>query len=211
MQGRLVVDERKDVFVSLEHCIMSLSQAQDSDGEWKWVILSLHSAFQGSMVCHLSGSELLGAWRNKKDAEKWLEWKIKNRDRRVFYEENMLSEIKRIQNGDDEYIFPKRDIASSAELFERLGSLEKRIEKNGVGGVISINSQQEKSFKQFNFLRDKFTHFSPKIWGISFDFIIDPMKDVLDIFEKIIADPYTFRPGEKKVLCSKIEKIRSFL
>lgn len=50
MQGHLGFDERQDVFASLEHCIMSLSQAQDSKGEWKWVILSLHSAFQGSMV-----------------------------------------------------------------------------------------------------------------------------------------------------------------
>ena len=152
-------------------------------------------------------------WRmaQQKDAEEYREWYKRNRDRRVWYEGNRLEKNKRFHDDEGEYIFPNMDIASSAILFERLGSLEKRIEKTGVGGVITIDARQEKSLEQFNFLRDKLIHFFPMIWGLSFDYIKDPMKDVLDIFDKILADPYTFSPGEKKVLCSKIEKIRSFL
>ena len=157
MEGFVVTDERQDVLASLEHCVMSLIQTRRSSVEWKWVILSLHSAFQGAMVCHLSGSN--GAWRNKKDAEEYREWYKRNRDRRVWYEGNRLEKNKRFHDDEGEYIFPNMDIASSAILFERLGSLEKRIEKTGVGGVITIDARQEKSFEQFNFLRDKLIHF----------------------------------------------------
>ena len=83
-------DECQDVLVSLEHCALSLRQARQSDRAWKWVILSLHSALQGAMVCHLSGTAQLGAL-TKKRAEEWLEWYAKNR----------LGEIKRIQDVDE--------------------------------------------------------------------------------------------------------------
>ena len=211
MNGHVVFDERLDVLASLEHCVMSLSQVRVSKFEWKWVILSLHSAFQGAMVCHLSGPKLLGAWRNKQDAEEYREWRERNKDRSVWYEGNRLRKCKRIQDDFGEYLFPRMDIASAAELFERLNSLEKRIEKTGVGGVISISTQQKESFEQFNFLRNNLTHFSPHIWGITLDYILDPMKDVLDVFDMILGDPHPFRPNGEKVLLPKIEKIRSLL
>lgn len=46
MAGYVETDERRDVIASLEHCALSLIQAQQSDRAWKWVILSFHSALQ---------------------------------------------------------------------------------------------------------------------------------------------------------------------
>ena len=62
--GYARTDERRDVVASLEHCALSLTRAKESDGAWKWAILSLHSALQGAMVCHLSGT--LGINPNQK-------------------------------------------------------------------------------------------------------------------------------------------------
>ena len=191
MEGFVSFNERQDVLASLEHCVMSLSQARDSEGEWKWVILSLHSAFQGAMVCHLSGSKLRNLFWNKDSADKWSEWSEENKDK----------EINLIQNGVYKPGIPKMRIASAAVLFKRLGDETKRIEDTEVGEVISINDQQKKSFTTFNNLRDEFTHLSPQVWGMCPDFmkefIMEPMKDVLDVFDKIIEDSYTFEPGYK--------------
>ena len=66
-------DECQDVLASLEQCAFSLAQVRRSERAWKWVILSLHSALQGAMVCHLSGTEQLGALRGD-DAKRWREW-----------------------------------------------------------------------------------------------------------------------------------------
>lgn len=205
MKGHVVFDERQDVLASLEHCVMSLSQARDSESELKWVILSLHSAFQGAMVCHLSGPEQCNLFYKKRNAEEWSKWQEKNKHK----------ETKLIKNGVYKPGNPKMRIAPATVLFKRLGDEKERLEEITVGKVISINAQQMKSFETINNLRNEFTHFSPRVWVMSIDFIksliMDPMKDVLDVFEKIIEDPRTFEPRDKIILRSKIAKIRSLL
>ena len=100
----LRTDECQDVLSSLEQCVLSLAQARRSERAWKWVILSLHSALQGAMVCHLSGPDQLGAL-TKKNVAKLLEW----------YE-------KGFQDGVDESCIPTSNefVANANELFERL-------------------------------------------------------------------------------------------
>lgn len=66
-------DECQDVLASLDQCVMCLEQTERSNGAWKWVILSLHSALQGAMVCHLSGTAQVGALTSR-CATKWHEW-----------------------------------------------------------------------------------------------------------------------------------------
>ena len=214
MSDYLRVDERQDVLASLEQCAMSLQQTERSKGAWKWAILSLHSAFQGAMVCHLSGSELRGAL-DEKDAMKWREW----------YERDRRGEIEYIPDGVDEFGFsrkrikkkkdrhPKMWVASPLDLLDRLGCQEMRVEE--AGEPISITLQQKESFKEYNnLLRNQFVHFSPCGWSIEFDFIKERMKDVLDIFDMIVKDPYPFRhlsDDEKCELRAQLAKIRSFI
>ena len=208
------LDERQDVLLSLGHCAMSLRHTGQSKGTWKWVILSLHSAFQGAMVCHLSGSEQRGALR-KENAMKWREW----------LERNRRGEIEYVPDGSDELSLPKTRIkykkdrppkiwvASPLELLDRLGCLEMRVEE--AGGVIPISDQQKRSFKEFNDeYRNQFAHFSPRGWSIEIDLIKERMKDVLDIFDLILEDSYPFRHlecDEKSAMRSKLAAIRSFL
>ncbi len=213
MKKYVRTDERQDVLASLEHCALSLSQAGQSDRAWKWVVLSLHSALQGAMVCHLSGTAQLGAL-TKKRAAKWLKWH--ERDRR--------GEIKRIQDV-DEFGRPitrieKREdeppvdfVANADELFERLSCPSLRIE-NGCGGIISIIEKQGKSFKRLHKLRNQFSHFSPKGWSIELEFIEEVIDDVLDVLCSILDDHWPFRnmPEEDKIaLRSRIQEIRSIL
>ena len=61
MSAYVEIDECQDVLVSLDHCVICLGLVEPSPGAWKWVILPLHSALQGAMVCHLSGTAQAGA------------------------------------------------------------------------------------------------------------------------------------------------------
>ena len=183
-------DERHDVLASLEQCALSLAQARRSERAWKWVVLSLHSALQGAMVCHLSGTEQLGALQ-KNSAAKWREWNERN-----------------IQDGADDSGCPEPLVADAKELFKRLHCSAARIE-DGCGGVISITEQQRKSFDRLHKLRNEFSHFSPKGWSIELSFkqVID---DVLNIMCLIADDGWGFRnmTEDRNILRSKIEEVR---
>lgn len=193
MAGYVHTDECHDVLASLEHCGLSLRQTRRSDRAWKWVILSLHSALQGAMVCHLSSTAQLGAL-TKNSAEKWLEW----------YE-------KKGQNGRIPHI--QERVANAEELFIRLSCPSKRIE-GGCGAPIEITKRQRMAFKRLNNLRNEFSHFSPKGWDIELEFIEEIIEDILYIVCLIQKDQWPFRhmPEENKsFLRSTIEEIRSIL
>lgn len=187
-------DECDDVLGSLEHCALSLQQVRQSGRAWKWVVLSLHSALQGAMVCHLSGSTQLGALQ-KESAAKWLEW----------YE--------KYQQGETQKEPPREFVANAHDLFIRLGCPSSRIE-TGCGEIIEITSRQKTSFKRLHDLRNNFSHFSPKGWSIELDFIKEIIEDILDVMCSIQDDHWPFRhmsEENRKALRLKIEEIRTIL
>ena len=188
MTEYVCTDECHDVLASLEHCALSLRQARQSDRAWKWVILSLHSALQGAMVCHLSGTAQLGAL-TEKSAKKWRERYERNEDQA-----------------------PREYVASATTLFSRLSCPSSRIE--GGGEIIAVTSQQRKSFERLHDLRNDFTHFSPKGWSIGKMSIKEIIDDILDIMCTIQADPWPFRhmPEEnRQALRSIIGEIREIV
>lgn len=186
-------DECQDVLGSLEQCAFSLAQARRSERAWKWVVLSLHSALQGAMVCHLSGTEQLGALQER-DATRWREWNNKS-----------------IQEGDEDTGDPPPErLADASELFKRLHRSAARIE-DGCGGVISITEQQNASFKRLHELRNEFSHFSPKGWSIGLGGTKQAIDDVLNIMCLIADDGWPFRhmtEKDRNILRSTIEDVR---
>ena len=186
-------DECQDVLGSLEQCAFSLAQARRSERAWKWVVLSLHSALQGAMVCHLSGTEQLGALQER-DAIKWREWNNKN-----------------LQEGDEDAGGPPpKRLADANELFERLQRSAARIE-DGCGGEISIAEQQRVSFKRLHDLRNEFSHFSPRGWSIGLSGTKQAVDDVLSIIRLIADDGWPFRhmtEQDRSMLRSKIGEVR---
>ena len=211
MTGYVQTDERQDVLASLEHCAMCLADTERSDGAWKWVVLSLHSALQGAMVCHLSGTAEVGALTSA-CARQWSEW----------HERDRHGEIEYIDDGVDELSLPVRlprsprdrppsdRVASAAELFKRLGSESERIE-SGCGRIIEITAAQRKSFERLHDLRNGFTHFSPRGWSIELQLIEDVVPDMLDVIAQIADDWWPFRhmsPEERELLRNSISDLR---
>ena len=138
--GCIEFDERQDVLSSLEQCAFSLTQVRQSSHAWKWVIISLHSALQGAMACHLSGTANIGSL-TKKNAEKRLKWN-------------------RSFEGKDPGV-----VAIAGELFDRIIGSSKRLEET-YGEKISVTKEQEKSFVRLHNLRNGFSHFGTKSWCI---------------------------------------------
>lgn len=78
----LRIDEQTDVIVSLAGCLHCIGKVQDEPAFWKHVIVDLHNALQGAMVCHLSGTAQVGAL-SKKSAGKVYEWHENDRKGKI--------------------------------------------------------------------------------------------------------------------------------
>ena len=189
----LEIDEATDVVASLRHMLHLLKLVSADSTIWKWVILSMHSALQGAMVCHLNGTANSGC-RSTKSAAAWLDWH--ERDRR--------GEINWINLESDEYglpsktpatkaDFPPREyLAKPSELFERLMKPKKRLEL-GVGQILRISVAQRRAFKKLDELRNQFIHFSPMGWSIEIDGLPTICSEMLSVISMIESDDWPFR------------------
>jgi hypothetical protein len=187
------VDECTDVLVSLVQCFKSVSDVDREPPAWKWAVLSLHSALQGAMVCHLSGTAQLGAL-TERSVTGWLKWHTRDEK----------GEIKRVDTGKGELGIPqftfaaKQDrppvewLADAMELFKRLSDQERRLE-SGAGALLTISAGERAAFTRLHSLRNDFTHFAPRGWSIELAGLPDTFLDVLTVLQKIYADPWPFR------------------
>ena len=166
----LRTDEREDVIASLEVCVDCLKQLAERPIYWKWVIMSLHNALQGAMVCHLSGTAELGALTND-SAKQQLEF-LQNRN-------------------DGSSAHPRTKLATFPELFKRLSGKSATIEQ--AGKPISIADAEKKSVDRLNGLRRSFAHFSPKGWSIELSGMPQIISDVCSVLSKISDDPWPYR------------------
>ena len=212
MTGYVRTDERQDVLASLEHCAICLADTERSDGAWKWVVLSLHSALQGAMICHLSGTDGVGAL-NSKCARQWSNWHERNRCGKIEYIDEGVDDVlglpvRRPRSLSDQP--PSDRVASAPDLFKRLGSESERIGR-ACGRIIEITAAQRESFKTLNDLRNDFTHFSPRGWSIELQLIEDVVPDMLDVIAQIADDwwpSHHMSPEEREVLRSSISDLR---
>lgn len=169
----LRVDEGEDVLGSLEHCKYCLAGITDEPSHWKWLIISLHNAVQGAMVCHLSGTAQLGALE-KKSASRWLDHLTGSRCPRPA---------------------PREHLADFIELLSRLSSPDRRLEL--AGSIIEVTENRRRSLKKLNDLRRNFTHFTPKGWSIELSGMPKIIEDAIAIIEDIGAANWAFRHLEE--------------
>ena len=189
----LEVDEATDVVASLRHTLHLLKLVSADSTIWKWVILSMHSAVQGAMVCHLNGTASLGC-HSAKSATAWLDW----------HERDLRGEVNWIDLGIDEFGLPSRKpatkadfpprqyLANPSELFKRLMKPNTRIE-SGVGQILQIGSSQRRAFQILDTLRNQFTHFSPMGWCIEIAGLPTICLEMLSVISMIESDAWPFR------------------
>jgi len=192
----LRTDEGQDVIASLLECIRCVRRASSEVGAWKWAILSLHSAFQGAMVCHLSGTAQLGALK-KANVVAWLAWHERDREGKIKkkvegIDDFGILEIEQNPPGDPTDNPPEDYLESPPGLFERLYNADKRCEA-GAGALIDVSLEEKDSFRRLNNLRKQFTHFAPRSWSIEISGLPRIFTDISSIIRKIYEGGWAFR------------------
>jgi hypothetical protein len=144
--GWVRINEFSDLMSSLKAVEHLIPLTNQDIGMWKWVIVSLHSAVQGTAVCILTRSDGSGALKEH------LEAKV-----REFYAENKNS-----LNNADEFIeiFSKNELAALPYLLRRLGC---SFPKDNVLPEESADKTLHYLVKLHNW-RNFFIHFPPLHW-----------------------------------------------
>jgi len=179
-------DEADDVVASLSVCALCLREIHEQPELWKWVIVSAHSALQGAIVCHLSGTAQIGALEDKSITA-----------RQDWHERDRRGEIVRREVEGEIHIANPRDnppdprLASPDVLFLRLRRADKRRER--AGGEIKVCASEARSFRKLNSLRREFAHFTPKGWSIEISGLPLIVSHMMNLIERISEDYWPFR------------------
>lgn len=180
--------EPDDVLGSLEHFEWCLERTLTNPHEWKWVVLSLFGAVQGSIVCHAAGSTQTEVLTDE-SAKQMLLW---------------LDAAPSVRGA-----YPTEKLAGPDTLYKRLNGTYPRM--SPAGGVIRTTSAQDKAFSSLKGLRDDFNHFSPRGWLIEKELMLECIAPMLDLIETILRCGYAFRHGQTDAIHDAIQRSRKAL
>lgn len=203
-------DERLDVLTSLSFCSKCLDDVAENPAAWKWAILSMHNALQGSMVCHLSGTGGFGAL-SEQSFKKLMAWHDRDRRgeiRREYVGPDMLGiPSSRIKEQKD--YPPRARLADASELFKRLYDVGKRHE-GGAGAILTIPDPIRVSFRCLHSYRNDFSHFPPQLWSIDISRLPQDFIHIIKVMKQIADDPWPFRhctEEESTRLCELLKSL----
>ena len=144
MPDWLRTDEHEDTINALEHAAFTSFTLTDEPLNWKWVIIAVHNALQGALVCVMSGTAGVGAL-NRKSRKEMLEWFEASRT-----DPNLPS--------------PKERLDAPMTLYQRAKNPEHMREFGGI--PLDTTPEQDKDVKSLNTFRKDFVHFAPHGWSI---------------------------------------------
>lgn len=172
-------DESEDVAASIRHALLCWDFALRDGQQWKWVMLSLHSALQGACVCHLMTTAApLGAV-TERNAEEW----------HAYFEASRV-------NG--RACAPRTFLMSLPELLSaarRPGSVGDGSNAPGV----KISDSELEWLKRFHFeIRNQLVHFEPMGWSIEVSGVSGLAKVIARIIEEILDIGWAFRHSNEE-------------
>lgn len=154
----LRTNEIEDFIASLSMLELATINLENDMSAWKWIVISVHSALQGAIVCHLSfvGNSFIVA--KEKDVEDW----FRAHETHSPYPELML------------------------DLF--LNLYEKLKKHTIEGFRFSPKDTQGRSIKRINRYRNSMVHFLPKAWSIEVSGLPDICTDCLIVIKEIFEN-----------------------
>ncbi|SCZ11429.1 hypothetical protein [Alkaliphilus peptidifermentans] len=175
------INEKSDAILSLQIIEKNFQYVLSDNKYWKLIIISLHSALQGFMVCALQGTSYFNV-AEKKSLKKHIEsLKDKSKPYTTVRLQSFMKLYERIKNADElKNHYVATDECNSA--------------------IISLND-----------IRNDFIHFSPKGWSLSIDGLPIIMDCSLDIIEFLVfktIESYQFTNEEREVIKKLIDNIR---
>lgn len=163
----LRTDEREDVVNTLEFVALVAETLGEKPLNWKWIIIGLHNALQGALVCALSGTDGTGALADK-SKKKMLQWFEDHRSK-------------------PDTLLPGTWLAGLMTLYKKATSPPGM---SALGGTpLQTTTQQDKDVALLNNLRREFVHFEPKGWSIESAGLPRIVLNVSAIIEGILCQP----------------------
>lgn len=167
MPDHLQVDEREDTINALEHAVELAQTLDRTPLNWKWLLITIHNALQGTLVCTLSGSHGMGALSERSMAAMW-DW----------YED---------PSDDPKAKHPKEWLAPPLELYER--AKQENYMREFDGAPISTTKEQDEDVHTLNEIRRDFSHYTPRIWTIETAGLPRIVLNVVGVIDDLSSHP----------------------
>ena len=186
-------DEREDAVDALEHVSAIVATLPGRPLRWKWVILALHNALQGALVCTLSGTSGLGALgsSSQKKVLRWLEEASHSGNREM----------------------PEMWLADVMDLYKR--TKDSKLMAECGGDPLAENKDRDSDVERLHQLRNVFAHFSPKGWSIEIAGLPRIAISAVQIIEELLlshpANTFRFDEVQASRVRKSIDGIRSSL
>ncbi len=156
-----------DLVSSLRQAARSLA-VLDEDDAWKWLVLSLHSAVQTFMACHLTASDGFGALKAHRNDPKY----------------------KAVFCGQDSDLTEKEyDKIVAAAANERLAGFKELLRR--VAETIDVDAGDKAALDRLHKDRCEFAHYIPRhSWSIHKDRILkEHIPAALQVMESLLQTP----------------------
>lgn len=170
----LSTDEAQDVAGSLRHALRTVRHIDEDTHAWKWVLLALHSALQGACVAYLTTTAPPIGAVSKQNAAEWLAYLDASRT-------------------DTAASPPKAKIMALPDLLKAARKPHSAGDRSNSEGVTISDAEYQWLLRIHHDVRNQFTHFEPKGWGLEVSGISDFAKLVARIVGEIFTIGWAFR------------------
>lgn len=164
-------DEFEEMVDAVAHSADLSTQLKKSPRHWKWLILSLHQALQGTFVCALRGVDTAGInVLTEKSAKEMWQW-LDVDSHKIPHPEAPLERL-----------------APMLDLFKRVKSARYLQEPQRLSATLQIT----RDIKKLNSLRNEFGHFVPKSFSLEISGLPRIASRCCDIIEHLTLAHPTF-------------------
>ncbi len=171
-------DETEDVAGSIRHIIRAAQFVSEDAQEWKWVVMALHSALQGTCVCHLTTTATPVGAVTKRNAGEWL----------AFFEDSRTNPNAKP---------PKTHLMSLPGLLKAVRQPYSAGDRSNVAGIAISDSELSWLCRFHEDVRNQFVHFEPMGWSIEVSGIPEIAKLAARIIGEVLHIGYAFRHRER--------------
>lgn len=164
-------DEIEEFISAIEFCAFLTNHLANNWNYWKWLIVAAHNALQGIFVCALRGIDTTGTsmLTKKSSAEVWHWLNVESRE-------------------PSPPSCPKEQLAPMLDLYKRVRSKRYMDEEC----CLPTHQQMNKDIIKLNFLRNEFSHFTPKGFSVETSGLPRIISHCCDIFEYLAIEHPTF-------------------